>query len=439
MIGYLSMILGLAVVMYMMIKGWNPIIVGIVAAFVVILMNRLPFSQTMSDSYFVGFTTMVKSLFPAIFSGSLMAQIYNRSGAVVTITDKLGNLLFREGGSPESRYRSAILSMVLVSGLVCYCGMNSLVTLIAVYPIALRILKRAGIPKRFVVGMLTCGVFSFAMTGPGSAEIVNILAMQVLNTSSHVGLCGGILAIIMEIASTTIVLTWMIKRAVARGETFAYGPKDYVADDEAEKPGLAQALIPLGTLFVLFNVFSVDIFAATMITDLMSVVFFRKYIGGREGLFRIINEGVAMTFPPIASVGSIVGFTSIVQTLPEFQALMDRVFNLNVSPVLILLLTVSLIALMTGSSSSAIRIAVPMVSEECMKAGLSAAFIHRVSCFACSVFDTMPWTSGIVITLGIADLDMKDGYPPMFVGTCLSTFLGTMVCVIFMTLFPNLP
>ena len=70
---------------------------------------------------------------------------------------------------------------------------------------------------------------------------------------------------------------------------------------------------------------------------------------------------------------------------------------------------------------------------------MSPALIHRVSCYACSTIDTLPWSTAIIINLGIADLKMKDGYPPMFVATCLATCCGTIACALFMYMFPNLP
>ena len=87
--GYISIFLGLAVVVALMIRRWSPLMVGIVAATVVIFMNGLPFGETMTGTYFDGFCTMFKSLFPPIFSGSLLAQIYNRSGAVNAVGDAI--------------------------------------------------------------------------------------------------------------------------------------------------------------------------------------------------------------------------------------------------------------------------------------------------------------------------------------------------------------
>lgn len=442
--GYFSIFLGLAVVVALMIRRWSPLMVGLTAAAVVIFMNGLPYGETMMGPYFDGFCLMFKSLFPVIFSGSLLAQIYNRSGAVNSIGDAMATALFKEGNSPTRRYVSCILAMVAASGVLAYCGMNSLVTLIAMYPIALRLMERAGVPKRFVMGILSCGVYTFAMSGPGSAEVVNILAMEALGTSSYAGLCCGIAAVVTEIFVTTLVTTLMIKKAVSRGEVFAYGPKDLVTADDKDRPHAGIAIIPLLTLVILFNVFSVNIFSATIIAWLLSIILFWKHIPGsgsarRAELLDSFTAAGTMAFSPCSAVGSIVGFTTIVQSLPEFQSMLDSVFALSLSPVLILIIAISIVAALTSSSSSAIRVGVPLVAARCQEAGLSAAFIHRVSCFACSIVDTMPYGTAIMINLGIADLDLKEGYPPMFVSTTLATFCGTIVCALFMYVFPNLP
>lgn len=442
--GYISIFLGLAVVVTLMIRRWTPLMVGLAAAAVVIFLNGLPYGESMANLYFDGFCTIFKSLFPVIFSGSLLAQIYNRSGAVNSIGDAMANALFKEGTTPTRRYVSCILAMVAASGVLAYCGMNSLVTLIAMYPIALRLMERAGIPKRFVMGILSCGVYTFAMSGPGSAEVVNILAMEALGTSSYAGLCGGIVAVITEIFVTTLLTTIMIKKAVARGEVFKYGPKDVVVADNKERPNALIALIPLLTLVVLFNVFSVGIFSATIIAWLLSIVLFYKYIPIKDGsrrneLLESCTAAGSMAFGPISAVASIVGFTTIVRSLPEFQNMLDGIFAMNLSPVLILIIAISLVAALTSSSSSAIRVGVPIVAAKCQEAGLSAAFIHRVSCFACSIVDTMPYGTAIIINLGIADLSLKEGYPPMFISTTVATLCGTVVCALFMYAFPFLP
>lgn len=442
--GYLSILIGFALVVYLIVKRWPVIIVGIIAATVVIVMNGLPFGSTMNDVYFQGFVNMAKSIFPCLFAGSLLAQIYSHTGAVKSIGDAMANALFKDGLSDTRRYISCILAIVLTSGVLAYCGMNSLVTIIAIYPIALRLLERARIPKRFVMGLLSAGVYSFALSGPGSAQLVNIMGMQEMGTKSYAGLVIGIIAMVTEIAVSTIFMVLMIKKDVASGKTFAYGPKDIIVGEDQQLPNAIISIIPLLVLVLLFNIVSLDIFTSTMIAWLLAVVLFWKYIPKKDGsiikkLLEMCTDGGLQAFNPVSMVGSLVGFTAIVQSLPEFDNMMNAVFQLNITPVIVLLIAISVVAALTGSSISGIRIGVPIVKEACLNIGLSPAYIHRVAAFACTVFDTMPYSSAMIINLGIADLDMKEGYPPMFVATCLSTLCGTIVCAVLMYLLPFLP
>ena len=73
---YISMIIGLAIVVTMMVRGWNPVIIGIAAAAAVIFLNGMPYGDTMTDVFFPAFAVMFETLFPIIFSGSLIAETY---------------------------------------------------------------------------------------------------------------------------------------------------------------------------------------------------------------------------------------------------------------------------------------------------------------------------------------------------------------------------
>lgn len=262
--GYLSILVGFFLVLFLICKKWPAIIVGIIATAAVIVMNWLNFGQTFTDVYFTGFATMVKSLFPPIFAGNLVAQIYNRTGAVRSISDTMSNALFKEGRSKTRTYVSCILAIVIPTGLLAYCGMNGLVTLIAFYPIALGLMERAGIPKRYVMGLLSFGVYAFALTGPGTAQLVNVLSMQVVGEGPAAGLVGGLVGVVVEIVFGTFVLTLMIKKDVAKGLKFAYGPNDIRVADDKQLPNFLISLIPLLSVVIFFNVVKLDIFSSCL-------------------------------------------------------------------------------------------------------------------------------------------------------------------------------
>ena len=66
----------------------------------------------------------------------------------------------------KRRYTLRFLSVIIASAILCYGGINAAVALIAIYPIAIGIFQRAGIPKRFIMGAICGGAFTFALSGP---------------------------------------------------------------------------------------------------------------------------------------------------------------------------------------------------------------------------------------------------------------------------------
>ncbi len=442
--GYVSILVGFFLVLFLICKKWPAIIVGIIATCAIILLNWLNFGETFTNVYFTGFATMVQSLFPPIFAGNLVAQVYNRTGAVRSISDTMAHALFKESASKTRTYISCILAIVIPTGILAYCGMNGLVTLIAFYPIALGLMERANIPKRYVMGMLSFGVYAFAMTGPGTAQIVNVLANEVAGQGPTAGLVGGLVGIVAELVFGTLVLTLMIKRDVAKGLKFAYGPKDIQIADDKKLPNFVVSLIPLLSVVVFFNVIKLDIFSSCLAAWILSILLLGKYMPKKEGsllkeLFDVCAVSGSNAFGPCGMVGSLFGFVSVVQTLPEFQTILNYIFSLNVAPLFVLILSINIVGALTGSSSSAIRIGMPMAMQHCVDAGMSLAFVQRLGAFSASILDTLPHSSAIIINLGIADQDMKEAYGPMAVTTILTTAVGTAAVAIVMALFPMLP
>ena len=442
--GYVSILVGFFLVLFLICKKWPAIIVGIIATCAIILLNWLNFGETFTNVYFTGFATMVQSLFPPIFAGNLVAQVYNRTGAVRSISDTMAHALFKESASKTRTYISCILAIVIPTGILAYCGMNGLVTLIAFYPIALGLMERANIPKRYVMGMLSFGVYAFAMTGPGTAQIVNVLANEVAGQGPTAGLVGGLVGIVAELVFGTLVLTLMIKRDVAKGLKFAYGPKDIQIADDKKLPNFVVSLIPLLSVVVFFNIIKLDIFSSCLAAWILSILLLGKYMPKKEGsllkeLFDVCAVSGSNAFGPCGMVGSLFGFVSVVQTLPEFQTILNYIFSLNVAPLFVLILSINIVGALTGSSSSAIRIGMPMAMQHCVDAGMSLAFVQRLGAFSASILDTLPHSSAIIINLGIADQDMKEAYGPMAVTTILTTAVGTAAVAIVMALFPMLP
>jgi H+/gluconate symporter-like permease len=249
---------------------------------------------------------------------------------------------------------------------------------------------------------------------------------------------AGIVGAIVEIAVMLLVFTKMCSKACAKGETFVLGPKDVFAPDNQKKPGFLLSLVPIVVLLIVFNVLRVNISISLLITSVVAALVFFPYLGGKR-VMRSINEGAVSSLAPLAAIGGVNGFAAVVQSVPEYQILIDSLLSAKCPPVILLILCISAICMMTGGSTTGTQIALPILAPVLTKLGLSLPFIHRVGTFAATMLDSLPNSGAVIMAVGLADLKMKDGYPPVFVSTVLATTCGTIAVAIVMSLFPMLP
>ena len=435
--GYVAILVGFVFLVVLCLLNVNVMLASFAAALAVTLCAGLPFTDSLVSVFFTRFGSITGSLFPMFLFGAILAKLYTNSGAASAIADTVCTTLFKRSKTEKQKYALGFLSVILASAILCYGGINAAVALIAIYPIAIGIFERAGIPKRFIMGAICGGAFTFALSGPGSPQPTNVVAMAI-GTSSYCGLVAGIIGILVEIGVMLLVFTKMCVKATSMGETFVPGPKDVFTDTNQKKPGFLLSVIPILVLLVVFNLFKVNISLAILLTAAVSVVVFFPKLGGKK-VMESINEGAVSSLIPIGAIAGVNGFAAVVQAVPEYQQMIDGMLSASIPPVLLLVLCIAFICMMTGGSTTGTQIALPIITPALTKLGLSLPFIHRVGTFAATMLDSLPNSGAVIMAVGLADLKMKDGYPPVFVSTVLATTCGTMAVAVVMTLFPMLP
>ena len=435
--GYVAIFAGFAVLVVLCMLNVNVMISAFAAAVSVAVLAGLPFADSVVTVFFGRFGTIAGSLFPMFLFGAILAKLYTASGAASVIADAVCNALFKKAKSEKQKYTLGFLSVIIASAILCYGGINAAVALIAIYPIAIGIFERAGIPKKFIMGAICGGAFTFALSGPGSPQPTNVVAMAI-GTGSAVGLVAGIIGAVAEVLVMVFILTKMCTKATSLGETFVPGPKDVFVSEDTEKPSLIVALIPLVVLLIVFNVLKVQIALSLLITVLVTCVLFVRKLPVKKQL-TAVNEGCLAALIPAGTIAGVNGFAAVVQEVPEFQIMIDGLLGSSMPPVLMLILCVSLICMMTGGSTTGTQIALPIIAPILTKVGLTLPFIHRVGTFAATMLDSLPNSGSVIMAVGLADLKMKDGYPSLFVSTVVATTVGTAVVALVMSLLPMLP
>ena len=178
--GIIGCLLSFVIVIFLVYKNWSVLLAGLAGALVCIAANGLPLWDSINDIYLSKMVAFIGSFFLIYLFGCIEAQIYSRSGAALAIADAISGWINIDKMPQQRKQLMAMLILTLIGTVLAYGGIIVTVVIILLYPISLSLLEKADIPKKFVLGILANGTFTFALTGPGSPQTTNIVAMNFL-------------------------------------------------------------------------------------------------------------------------------------------------------------------------------------------------------------------------------------------------------------------
>lgn len=165
------------------------------------------------------------------------------------------------------------------------------------YPIALEAFEICDIPKKFILGVLAAGSFTFPQSMPGSPQVGNAAAMTSLGTAAD------------------------------------------------------AALVPMALLFLAFNLLKLHIVPCPVICNILTIGLFWKQLHGKD-LKGLLSKAATESVPMTMSVSAVTGFGTIITTSAAFQTMMDVLTGINAHPVIICWISIALLAFLTGGCST---------------------------------------------------------------------------------------
>ena len=429
--------LGFLTVIVFCYKDWSVYVATLVGAAVVMLFNWMPFIDTLTGDFIEGMFVPIQSFFFILLFGNIQAKIYSVSGAAYAIADSIMSTLLKPGAS-NTRKNIIAISVLLVIGIVlCMGGINASVFIVLMYPIALTIFEHCDIPKRFILGVLGACSYTFTLTMPGSPQVTNVAAMTALGTSAGVAAIPGLVGAAVEIIVTLVLLNILINKARSRGEHFELHPLDPHYDEKSPRPKFWVAILPLIILFVLFNVVGIDINICIIISVIVSIVAFWPQLRDYS-LRELLSTGASESIHMSMTVAAICGFAGVVTNTEAFTTMLDFMVGLDMSPMLICAIVVAIMCMLTGGSSTGQLISLPLIAPKLMNLGLNVGAIHRISCFAATTLDSLPYSGAILMLLPLCHMKLREVYPPLFITTVVATTCGTIAVIVMCALFPGL-
>ncbi|NUL48236.1 GntP family permease [Cellulosimicrobium funkei] len=125
-------------------------------------------------------------------------------------------------------------------------------------------------------------------------------------------------------------------------------------------------------------------------------------------------EGVKGSMLPILSVGSEVGYGAVVASVAAFAFIRDSVFSLGGGALVTSVVSTSVTAAITGSSSGGMTIALNAFGEElrslAVEQGVSLEIMHKMTALAAGGLDTLPHSGAVVTLLIVCGLTHRQSY-----------------------------
>jgi H+/gluconate symporter-like permease len=456
---FLIVLGALAFLMFVAYRGYSVILFAPVAALGAVLLSDPSLVAPMFTGLFmdkmVGF---LKLYFPVFLLGAIFGKVIELSGfskSIVAATIRL----FGAG--------RAMLSIVVVCGLLTYGGVSLFVVVFAVYPFAAELFRQSDIPKRLIPGTIALGAFTFTMDAlPGTPQIQNIIPTTFFGTNTWaapwLGTIGGIFILVVGVA----YLDWRRRVALKAGE--GYGDPASLVNEPAEFTGgrLANpliAILPLvlvGVANKLFTGWIPQIYgeshsfvpavignAAPVVQKISSVT----AIWAVEGALLVgILTVIAFAWKPVmtsfaagtkdAIGGSLLaamntaseyGFGAVIAALPGFLIVANALGAIP-NPLVNEAITVTALAGITGSASGGMSIALAAMSETFIAnanaAGIPMEVLHRVAAMASGGMDTLPHNGAVITLLAVTGLTHRQAYKDIFAITIIKT-LAVMVII----------
>ncbi len=418
-----SILLGLAVLVFLAYKGYNIIWVAPAAAMIVAAAGGLGLFEAYTELYMDGLVSFAKSWFPVFLFGAVFGKLMEVTGLASSVAKMLAGII----GS-----KRAILAVVIACAVLTYGGVSLFVVVFAIYPLALELFKEADISRKLIPGAIALGSFTFTMTAlPGSPQLNNLIAARYLGTTAMAAPVLGITAAVIMLAGGILYLTWREKQLRAAGEHYT-STGDEKASGSETLPHWIFGILPLIAVIITLNAFQWPAIGAIgtgiLLIVLCNIRQWKKFIPA-------VNDGAQGSVMAIMNTSAAVGFGSIVKAVPGFAALTSALLGMGGSPLVSEAVAITTLAGATGSSSGGMTIALEALASKYLETAsalnISPEAFHRVATVASGGLDSLPHCGAVITLLAVCKLSHKDSYTDIGVVTCVIPIFA-VVCIVVM-------
>ncbi len=437
-----GVLLGFVMLIVLTYKGLHLSWVSILVALVLMVTSGLAIGSSWDDQIGKGIGMMAGTLIPLFLAGATFGKLVSVTGAADSFAKTVLRALTGKLSDPKKRLVGAFL-IIMMGILMAYAGIDNFAILFTQIAIAASIMHEVNIPRRFIAVLIILGS-TIGGALPGTPSIMNIIAVQFLVDTSAMAapalaIPGGIIILVFSLWG----MSKMWEKDVAAGKKFEFGPLTHAKFDEENLPPWFFLLIPVGVVFVCYNILHLNPFFSLLCGLAISVLLLFKYMpydkesgigagtGKLKSLTESFNNGAEIAgIPAIILINMALG--NLISATPAFQWMVDGISSMKgvINPY-ILFSFISMSVIGISASMSGLIVMFNLARDLFIPVmGISTVAAHRLVQFSGMVLDTLPFGTMVVAILLLTGIKHKEGYPPILFSTVGVTFLATVVLTI---------
>lgn len=435
MLSLFGLLLGLALLIWLTMRGTELLVAAPLCALLVAAMSGFavfpqlaaPDAPSFTASYMRGFVDFVQSWFFMFLLGSLFGKMMECTGAA----DSVANWIVAKLGA-----KHAVGAVVAACAVLTYGGVSLFVVAFSVYPMAVSLFRRADLPRRFIPSTIAFGSVTFTMTSAGSPEIQNWIPIRYLGTTPYAGWEVSLVVALFMLALGQWWLLRLVRAASAGGERFEARAADPEVHDR-DLPAVWRGLVPLGVVLVAAFLLHERLAESALIVALGAGVLVALALNFRYAhrVGAAVTAGSLGALVAIANTSAVVGFGGVAKLTAGFQAAVEAMTSLPGSPLIGAGIAVSVIAGLTGSASGGQTIALPLIAPHYLDQGVDPEALHRVVAISSGGLDSLPHNGYVVTTIrAICNESYAAAYPSFAALTIIVPVLGTILAVVLFSL-----
>jgi H+/gluconate symporter-like permease len=475
--GLLGILVALALLMWFAYRGWSVLLLSPAAALLAALISGEPLLAHWTQTFMGGTASFVARWFPLFLLGGIFGKLMDDSGSITSIahflTERLG-------------VQRTMLSVVLASAVVTYGGVSVFVAFFVLVPMTREMFKAANIPARLMPAAIGLGAFTFTMSAlPGTPSTNNAIPMPYFGTTTFAAPGIGIIASIVTFAFGM----WWLARAEAAARTAG---EVYV--DDSDVPAISEKIreqatlsgdfdpaeLPHGqrsdheppfffALLPLLVVIVVNFMMALIVLPRIDFSFLADApwnldVGGLIGVWSVLialtaailtliavnwqrlsklreslDAGANSSVLPIMTIASLVGFGAVVAAMPAFAIVRDAALQIPGGPLASLVVSMNVLAGLTGTASGGMAIALNALGGEYMRLalehGIDPALMHRLTVISAGTLDALPHNGTVLLLLQISKQTHAGSYFDMVMTVIVSVIISLAVVLILGSMF----